>query len=101
MAVDHQWVEVQQERILVTRRVLEVPTEDMGLAEHLPFPFMSVVGQMEMRTALLLAIINPNVGGVLLVGPHVCTIRRSFWLTYAVDGKCDAVHIFNPDESLG
>lgn len=73
-------------RLLETRsarRVLEVPTEDMGLAEHLPFPFMSVVGQMEMRTALLLAIINPNVGGVLLVGP------RGTGKTTAVRGLSD------------
>lgn len=52
------------------KRVLEVPGEDMGLAEHLPFPFMGLVGQLEMRTALLLAVINPNVGGVLLIGPR-------------------------------
>jgi magnesium chelatase subunit I len=36
----------------------------------MPFPFMALVGQVEMRTALLLAVINPNVGGVLLVGPR-------------------------------
>ncbi len=52
------------------KRVLEVPGEDLGLAEHLPFPFMALVGQVEMRTALLLAVINPNVGGVLLIGPR-------------------------------
>lgn len=52
------------------KRVLDLPGEDLGLAEHLPFPFMALVGQVEMRTALLLSIINPNVGGVLLVGPR-------------------------------
>lgn len=52
------------------RRVLEQPAEDPGLAEHLPYPFMALVGQPEMRTALLLATINPNVGGVLLIGPR-------------------------------
>ncbi len=31
---------------------------------------MAVVGQMEMRIALLLAVINPAVGGVLLIGPR-------------------------------
>jgi magnesium chelatase subunit I len=31
---------------------------------------MAVVGQIEMRTALLLALINPAVGGVLLIGPR-------------------------------
>jgi magnesium chelatase subunit I len=60
-------------RLLDTRtskRVLSVPGEDMGLAEHLPYPFMALVGQIEMRMALLLAVINPNVGGVLLIGPR-------------------------------
>jgi magnesium chelatase subunit I len=44
--------------------------EDSGLAESLPFPFLALVGQTEMKLALLLAIINPAVGGVLLVGPR-------------------------------
>ena len=52
------------------RAVLEAAVEDAGLAEHLPFPFFGLVGQQEMRTALLLAVINPGVGGVLLVGPR-------------------------------
>lgn len=53
-----------------SKRVLRVPPQDLGLAERLPFPFMALVGQVEMRTALLLAVINPNVGGVLLIGPR-------------------------------
>ena len=52
------------------RRVLREPSPDLGLAEHLPFPFFAMVGQIEMRTALLLAVINPAVGGVLLIGPR-------------------------------
>lgn len=44
--------------------------EDSGLAETLPFPFLALVGQTEMKLALLLALINPGVGGVLLVGPR-------------------------------
>jgi magnesium chelatase subunit I len=44
--------------------------EDTGLAEHLPFPFLAIVGQGEMKLALLLGLINPNVGGILLVGPR-------------------------------
>lgn len=34
------------------------------------FPFLAVVGQDELREALLLSLINPQVGGVLLIGPH-------------------------------
>ena len=60
-------------RLLASRsakRILEKPGPDLGLAEHLPYPFMALVGQVEMRMALLLAVINPNVGGVLLIGPR-------------------------------
>jgi magnesium chelatase subunit I len=54
-----------------SQRFLEAPApEDMGLAEHLPFPFLSIVGQMEMKLALLLSLLNPDVGGALLIGPR-------------------------------
>ncbi len=56
----------------VTGRHLAPLTEmgDAGIAEILPFPFLGLVGQQEMRLALLLALINPAVGGVLLIGPR-------------------------------
>ncbi len=38
--------------------------------EVLAFPFLAIVGQLEMKTALLLSVINPLVGGVLLIGPR-------------------------------
>jgi len=38
--------------------------------ESLPFPFLAIVGQKEMKLALLLGLINPSIGGVLLVGPR-------------------------------
>jgi magnesium chelatase subunit I len=38
--------------------------------EHLPYPFPAIVGQPELKTALLLALINPDIGGVLLSGPY-------------------------------
>lgn len=44
--------------------------EEAGLAETLPFPFLAIVGQREMKLALLLGLINPSVGGILLVGPR-------------------------------
>jgi magnesium chelatase subunit I len=43
---------------------------ESGIAELLPFPFLALVGQNEMKLALLLGLINPNVGGILLVGPR-------------------------------
>lgn len=52
------------------RRVLEQPKPDLGYADSLPFPFLAMVDQIEMRFALLIAVINPAVGGVLLVGPR-------------------------------
>lgn len=52
------------------RRVLREKAEDMGLADNVTFPFLALVGQLEMRIALLLSVINPAVGGVLLIGPR-------------------------------
>jgi magnesium chelatase subunit I len=53
------------------RRFLQAPApEDLGLAERLAFPFLAIVGQEEMKLALLLTLINPAIGGVLLVGPR-------------------------------
>jgi magnesium chelatase subunit I len=53
------------------RRFLEAPpAEDLGLAEDIPFPFLAIVGQEDMKLALLLAVLNPSVGGVLLIGPR-------------------------------
>jgi magnesium chelatase subunit I len=46
------------------------PQEDSGLAEVVPFPFLAIVGQPEMKLALLLSMINPAMGGVLLIGPR-------------------------------
>src|SRR4028118_1475115 len=34
------------------------------------YPFPALVGQDELKLALLLAIVNPAVGGVLLEGPY-------------------------------
>ncbi|MBC8336791.1 MAG: ATP-binding protein [Anaerolineales bacterium] len=44
--------------------------EDSGKAEILPFPFLAIVGQWEMKLALILGLVNPNIGGILLVGPR-------------------------------
>lgn len=48
----------------------DLPQIDAGLAEVLPYPFLGLVGQQEMKLALLLAVINPLVNGVLLIGPR-------------------------------
>jgi len=46
------------------------PPEDAGIADVVPFPFLAMVGQPEMKLALLLSMINPAMGGVLLIGPR-------------------------------
>jgi Mg-chelatase subunit ChlI len=38
-------------------------------AAYTPFPFAAIIGQDEAKLALLLAAVNPRIGGVLLSGP--------------------------------
>jgi len=59
--------------------------QDSGLIELLPFPFLAIVGQVEMKYALLVALINPAIGGVLLIGP------RGTGKTTAIRGLIDLV----------
>lgn len=47
-----------------------LPPDEGRLTEALPFPFLAIVGQQEMKLALLLGLINPNIGGILLIGPR-------------------------------
>ena len=56
----------------VTGRHLDISQvqEDSGIADVVPFPFLAIVGQNEMKLALLLTMINPSIGGVLLIGPR-------------------------------
>ena len=42
----------------LARKIIRTKPSDMGLAEHIPYPFMAMVGQLEMRIALILSIIN-------------------------------------------
>ena len=59
------------------------PQQDSGLGEVLPFPFLALVGQVEMKFALLMGLINPAIGGVLLIGP------RGTGKTTAIRGPVD------------
>jgi len=52
------------------KRISPIDTEDAGLGEAVPFPFLALVGQKEMKLALLLGLINPAIGGILLIGPR-------------------------------
>jgi len=65
------------------RRILGVPALDRGLAEAPRFPLLAVVGQTEMKLALVLNLVNPSIGGVLLSGP------RGTGKTTAVRGLID------------
>ena len=68
------------------KRLSEAQSQpDSGLLEVLPFPFLAMVGQVEMKYALLLALINPAIGGVLLIGP------RGTGKTTAIRGLVDLV----------
>lgn len=48
----------------------QLAPDEGRLTEALPFPFLAIVGQQEMKLALLLGLINPNIGGILLIGPR-------------------------------
>jgi magnesium chelatase subunit I len=53
------------------QRILAAPSaEKHSLTEPQPFPFLALVAQREMKVALLLALVNPSLSGVLLVGPR-------------------------------
>ena len=52
------------------QKVVAAPNMDSGGADNLCFPFVAIIGQTEMKLALLLALINNHVGGVLLLGPR-------------------------------
>ncbi len=52
-------------------------------ADVVNFPFLAIVGQEEMKKALVLSVVNPRVGGVLLIGP------RGTGKTTAVRGLLD------------
>ncbi len=62
-------------------RTTPVPDTVSGEVGH--FPFLAIVGQTEMKMALMLSVINPAVGGVLLIGP------RGTGKTTAVRGLVD------------
>ncbi|HLF28340.1 MAG TPA: ATP-binding protein [Anaerolineae bacterium] len=65
------------------QRVLRARRSDRRLADAIRFPFLALVGQAEMKIALILALINPGIGGVLLLGP------RGTGKTTAVRGLVD------------
>jgi magnesium chelatase subunit I len=69
--------------------VLEDAAEhrDRGLATELRYPFLAIVGQSEMKIALILALINRAIGGVLLVG------ARGTAKTTAVRGLLDLMPV--------
>jgi magnesium chelatase subunit I len=75
------------------RNIVDSDQGDAGFAEHWPFPFLALVGQKEIKLGLLLAMINPNIGGVLLIGPRgtgKTTVIRSLidLMPYVQDSLC-------------
>lgn len=54
----------------VAQKVIQSSRDDQGLDDGPRFPFLALVGQEELKLALMLSIINRQVGGVLLIGPR-------------------------------
>jgi len=65
------------------KRILAASASDRGLAEAPHYPLLALVGQTEMKIALVLNLINPLIDGVLLIGP------RGTGKTTAVRGLID------------
>lgn len=65
------------------RAILKARYTGQGQADAVRFPFLGVVGQVEMKLALIFNLINPQVGGTLLIGP------RGTGKTTAVRGLVD------------
>ena len=75
-------LEILQQRTAAALLKTTAPPEVVS-GQVLVFPFLALVGQAEMKTALVLNVINPAVGGVLLIGP------RGTGKTTAVRGLVD------------
>ena len=70
------------------------------------FPFTAVIGQEEMKLALLLNVIDPRIGGVMIMGDRgtgkSTTIRAVADLLPAIDVVKDLslIHISEPTRHL-
>jgi len=72
-----------EERSPAARVLRARPPVDRPVEETVRFPFLAIVGQTEMKLALVLALITPAIGGVLLMG------ARGTGKTTAVRGLLD------------
>lgn len=50
------------------RRIVVFATAEDMAARARPFPFTRIAGQEEMKQALILNVVDPNIGGVLIMG---------------------------------
>ena len=62
-------------------------SSDRGLASDLRYPFLAIVGQPDLKLALILTLINRMIGGVLLIG------ARGTAKTTAVRGLVDLLPV--------
>ena len=73
------------------------PATDRGYADHVHFPFLAIVAQQEMKTALILALTNPRVGGVLLVLASTPEIYLHEWVSFSTKDYPENHHAVSGD----
>jgi len=88
---------------VLCRAAAEAPAEAKAVVEEARpvFPFSAIVGQAEMKLALILNVIDPKIGGVMILGDRgtgkTTTIRALVDLLPEIDCVADDAYNSSPD----
>lgn len=88
--------------LTINYQVIEVTAQAPKTSHRLVFPFTAIVGQEEMKLALLLNVIDPKIGGVMIMGDRgtgkSTTIRALADLLPEIDVVADDPFNSDPTE---